>query len=90
MNNSVFNRGGGVAILVDVKYQSKCLKHFENAEIEGMCVEIKLNRNALIIYLAYVPELVTGRELAFQKHANCIEQIVHSTTVDVIVMGDST
>lgn len=88
VNNSDFNRAGGVAILVDSKYQSKRLKQYENSDVEGMCVEIQFNQKTLITYLAYVPELIDARDEVFRKHTACIEQIVSNTTNDVIVMGD--
>lgn len=86
--NSEFNRGGGVAVLVENKHRCKRLDQYENPEIEGMCVEIKINKTTLIVYLAYVPELENGRDEVFRKHAACIERILTNTTLDVIVLGD--
>lgn len=87
-SNSEYNRAGGVAILINAKYKSKRLRQFENIDVEGICVEIKINRNSFILYLAYVPELDHGRDVAFKKHTNCIEQVLNSATTDLIVIGD--
>lgn len=86
--NSEFNRAGGVAILVDNKFQSTRHKQFESDEIEGLCVEVKLNRKSIVIYLAYIPELESGRDAAFKQHTKCIEQLLLKFDADVIVMGD--
>lgn len=83
-SNSEFDRGG-LAILVDAQYKCARLKQFENPEIEGMCVEIKISRNTVVIYLAYVPE---PNSETLGKHAACIEQIMNSLSSNVLVMGD--
>lgn len=87
-NNSEFNRGGGVTILVDTKYQSKRLQQFEDVRVEGMCIELVIGRNSFIVYIAYIPELETERDVAFQRHMACISKIVDNSTIDVLVLGD--
>lgn len=53
-----------------------------------MCVEVKIGRNSIIIYLVDAPELNTGRDEAFRKHISCIEQILNNNTIEAIVIGD--
>lgn len=86
-NNSEFNRAGGVAILIDIKHNSTRLKQFESDDIEGMCVEIRISNNSFVLYIAYVPELDTERDLVFRKHAACIEKITNNIDTNLIVDG---
>lgn len=86
--NSNFTRAGGLAILVDSKLKSIRLKQYENDNIEGMCVKVWFDKQPIVIYLAYVPELDRNREIVFELHAACIERILSEVSNDLIIMGD--
>lgn len=86
--NSIHNRGGGVAILVNSELRSLRLRDLEDDSIEGVCVKVWLNVKTIIIYTLYVPERINDRSDVFKKHAACIKKICDSTTSNVFVIGD--
>lgn len=84
--NSDYCRGGGVAILVHKRLKSMRLSDYENDQIESICVKISVDNRSFVIYLAYVPPYSDCD--VFDKHVNCIQNILCNVKLPVIVVGD--
>lgn len=85
--NSSFTRGGGVAILVRNGLKSQRVLQFEDNTIESVCVQIHMNSNQFIIlYVAYIPPYSDND--VFNKHVNCIRNILSNVSCNLVVLGD--